>query len=110
MIQQLLISKEDGQWSCGGEAASKLVQEGSKVHQHRTDHYGSGLRIYEHIRLNGRLQNVCCIFDDAILEIEFLSQQGWSVACDKVFLVMAGKVLQCTYRMSRQLANKVQVA
>ena len=77
---------------------------------------GSGLHIYRSVRLDHQLSNVlfetdflvCHISDDAILGIKFLSLQDWSVACDKELLIMAGKDFQCTDKISRLLANKVQ--
>ena len=67
--------------------------------------------------MTGRLRNVqfearfliCCISYNAILEMEFLSQHDCSVACDKRLLVIESKTIQCTNRMGRLLANKVQV-
>ena len=44
-----------------------------------------------------------------ILEMEFLSRQDCSVACDKGLLVMSGKTIQCTDRIGHLLANKVQI-
>ena len=44
-----------------------------------------------------------------ILEMEFLSRQDCSVACDKGLLVMGGKTIQCTDRIGHLLANKVQI-
>ena len=62
---------------------------------------GSGLHIYGSIGLTGCLRNVqfearfliCCISNNAILEMEFLSQHDCSVACDKRLLVMEGKTI-----------------
>ena len=76
---------------------------------------GSGLHIYGSIGLSDRLRNVpfqvrflvCYISDNAIIGMEFLSQHDCSVACDKRLLVMRGKTILCTDRMSRLLANKV---
>ena len=52
---------------------------------------------------------VCHISDNAILGMEFLSRHDYSVACDKRLLVMGGKTIQCTDRIGRLLANKVQI-
>ena len=78
---------------------------------------GSGLPIYSHIKLEGRLRNVkfeaeflvCRISDDGILGMSFLREQDCSVACDKGLLVVRGAPIQCTDKMGRLLANKVQV-
>ena len=78
---------------------------------------GSGLHIYGSISLTGRLRNVpfeakflvCCVSDNAILGMEFLSHYDCSVACDKGLLVMGGKTIQCSDRTGRLLANKVQL-
>ena len=79
--------------------------------------HGSSLHIYGSIGLTGRLRNVpfkarflvCRISDNAILGMEFLSRHDCSVTCDKGLLVIGGKSIQCTDRMGRLLANKVQV-
>lgn len=78
---------------------------------------GSGLHIYRSIGLSGRLRNVlfetrflvCCISDNIILGMEFLSRHDFSLACDKGLLVIGGKTIHCTDRMGRLLAIKVQV-
>ena len=41
--------------------------------------------------------------------MEFLSRHKCSEACDKRLLLMGGKTIQCTDRMGRLLANKVQI-
>ena len=77
----------------------------------------NGLHTYGSIGLSGRLRNVpfearflvCRISDNAILGMEFLSRHYYLVACDKGLLVMGGKTIQCTDRMGRLLANKVQI-
>ena len=78
---------------------------------------GSGLHIYGSVGLSGRLRNVpfearflvCRISDNAILGMQFLSRHDCWVACDKGLLVMGGKTIQCTDRMGRLLASKVQI-
>ena len=65
---------------------------------------------YIHLRLDGQLRMadfLTCQFSyNTILEMEFWSQLGCSVACDKGLLLRA---LQCTDRASCPLANNGQV-
>ena len=78
---------------------------------------GSGLHVDGNIGLSGRLRNmpfearflVCRISDNVILGMELLSRHDCSVACNKGLLVMGVKTIQCTDRMGRLLANKVQI-
>ena len=49
------------------------------------------------------------ISDNAILGMEYLSRHDCSMLCDKRLWMMGGKTIQCTDRMGRLLANKVQI-
>ena len=74
---------------------------------------GSSLHIYGSVYLESRLRIVsfeadllvCRITNNAILRMEFLSQQDCSIACKKGLLLMEGKTIQCRDRLGRLLAH-----